>query len=165
MSKKPWKNPANPDYNKPAVDPSIPKPDPLPKAEPPGSTLSDRDAMMMLGECAKLLFTMLGKTLDALNLVDHRLLARVVKAEPEPTSLYATPQKQPRGRTHPLLTLFKYGLSAGYLLPRVLRMTHGHLFGKGNSDVEKTIATAEQIVAKLKDALHGKPPEAAPAAA
>jgi hypothetical protein len=163
MSKKNWRNPANPGYNKPAVDPSIPGAEPLPKAEPPGSTLSDRDAMMMLGECAKLLFTMLGKALDALNLVDHRLLAKVVKDEPEPA--YATPQQRPRGRVHPLLVLFKYGISAGSLLPRILRMTHGHLFGKGGGDAEKTIAATEQIVARLKDMLQGKPAEGAPAAA
>jgi hypothetical protein len=170
MSKKKWRNPANPDYDKPAVDPSIPKQDPLPEAQrkpapaaQPAPGLSDQDAKFMLEEAAKLLFTMLGKALDALNLVDHRLLAKVVRDEPEP--VYATPQKRPRGRAHPLLMLFKYGISAGNLLPRILRMTHAHLFGQGNADAEKTIATTEQIVARLKDALLGKPPETAPAAA
>jgi hypothetical protein len=167
--KKKWRNPANPDYNKPAVDPSILKTEPLPKAETPAAHepapgLSDRDAKYMLEECAKLLFTLLGKALDALNLVDHRLLAKVIKDEPEP--VYATPQKRPRGRVHPLLMLFKYGISAGNLPPRILRMTHAHLFGQGNADAEKTIAATEQIVARLKDALTGKPPaEAAPVAA
>jgi hypothetical protein len=176
MSKKPWKNPANPGYNKPAVDPSIPDPQPQPKADPQvvnpdpstelrASGLCDRDAMIMLGECAKLLFTMLGKALDALNLVDHRLLAKVVKDEAEPTPPYGKPQQRPRGRAHPLLVLFQYGLRAGSLLPRILRMTHAHLFGKAGSDAQKTIEATEQIVAKLKDALQGKPPEAAPAAA
>jgi hypothetical protein len=184
MSKKKWRNPANPGYNKPAVDPSIPDPQPLPKADPQAvnqpavsrsnpdpsaevraSGLSDRDALIMLGESAKLLFTMLGKALDALNLVDHRLLAKVVKDEAEPTPEYGKPQQRPRGRHHPLLVLFQYGLRAGSLLPRILRMTHAHLFGKAGSDAQKTIEATEQIVAKLKDALQGKPPQAAPAAA
>ena len=173
MSKKKWRNPANPGYNKPAVDPSIPDPQPLPKADPKqdpstelrASGLCDRDAMIMLGECAKLLFTMLGKALDALNLVDHRLLAKVVKDEAEPTPAYGKPQQRPRGRHHPLLVLFKYGIAAGSLLPRILRLTHAHLFGKAGSDAQKTIAATEQIVAKLKDAVQGEPPETAPAAA
>jgi hypothetical protein len=177
MSKKPWRNPANRDFNNTDVDTSTPQPKaeqpavspsngkPAPAVQPaPG--LSDQDAKFMLEECAKLLFTMLGKALDALNLVDHRLLAKVVRDEPEQTPIYATPQKRPRGRVHPLLMLFKYGISAGNLLPRILRMTHSHLFGTGNADAEKTIAATEQIVARLKDALLGKPPAAAaPAAA
>jgi hypothetical protein len=59
--------------------------------------------------------------------------------------------------------LFRLGISAGTLLPRILRLTHGHLFGTISANAESTIEAAERIVARLKDTLQGKP--AAPAAA
>jgi hypothetical protein len=161
MSNSKWRQPANAAPKPPAIDPSIPKQETPPKAEDtpkpaeqaarPKSSLSDQEAIEIMDLGVKFLHNFLSLGVSALARLRPEQVKQVIAEEPEPS--HTSPQKRPRGRMHSILLMFKFGIASVALLPRILKVTHPHLFPKGGGNRETTATATEKFVAALKQAM------------
>jgi hypothetical protein len=139
MSRKNWRNPANPEYQKPAVDPSTTQPA-QPRPRPPADAVaraqevlaaaepgSDRYALAILSRAAEFLDEFVQKARVALKKIDPEKLAAIMnQVEPEPAATDA--RKRPRGAMHPILLMIKLSVGAARLLKQVIKATNPSLF-------------------------------------
>jgi hypothetical protein len=153
MSKKKWRNPANPDYQKPGVQtptqeqptPQKPSPEAVARAQEmlaapePGS---DRYALTILARAAEFLDEFVQKARVALKKIEPEKLAAIMnQVEQEPAA--AEPRKRPRGAMHPILLVIKLSVGAARLLKQVIKATNPSLFTT-SPDKADLLAVARQ---------------------
>jgi hypothetical protein len=141
MSNKKWRNPANAD-SKTGVDTSIPeqqqqpqqptKPSPEVVAEAqkhlsPPEPGTDRYAVQMLLRTADFLDEFVQEARAVLKMIPREKVKAILDQAEQPPA-HASPQKRPRGATHPILLLHRLAVSASRMLERVLKATNPSLF-------------------------------------
>lgn len=144
MSKKPWRNPANPEFKNPGLDTSTIQ-EPANTGEPakarearpqhsahgalhkdtgPGS---DAWAILALRRTAEFLDEFVQQARAALKRVAPDRLDAILN-QPAPEPQQADPKKRPRGTAHPVTVLHKLAVGAARLLERLLKASNPSLF-------------------------------------
>jgi len=167
MSKKPWRNPANPEYQSPALDTSTqdqPRPEgrgqdtvqpakegqaPIPPAEKGGgwARFTEEDARNALQKAAMALSHFLNLSCETISRAEPEDLTELFQPSPrEKYALSSTPQKRPRAGHSPLLVLIKLTLSAANQVKRIIGVLHPKLVQtKATAALEAVIAKAQTM--------------------
>ena len=135
MSKKNWRKPANPDYQKPGVETPTPQPEQPPtdavaQAEAllaPAEPGTDRYAIALLLRTAEFLDEFVQGARQALKKIAPEKLEAIlnqVEVEPQTTDT----RKRPRGAPHPIMVLHRLAVGAARLLKQILKATNPSLF-------------------------------------
>jgi hypothetical protein len=121
--------------------------EPAPAAALPVLTVEQSRAM--LSESAILLNHMVRVAHDVMVSAPREVVRAVfVDDAPVPVEPLKHPTQRPRGRAHPLILLFKMGLSASRLLKQVLRALHSD--DMGGSEVSHAASSLEGLVRDLQ---------------
>jgi hypothetical protein len=122
--------------------------EPAPAAALPVLTVEQGRAM--LSQSAIMLDHMVKIAHDVMVSAPREVVRAVfIDDAPVPVAPLANPTQRPRGRSHPLLLLFKMGLSASRLLKQVLRALHPDDMGAEPVDVGSAASTFEGLVRDL----------------
>jgi hypothetical protein len=122
---------------------------PLPAAALPVITVAESRAM--LSRSAILLDHMVKMAHDVMVAAPREVVRAVfVDDAPVPVEPLTNPTQRPRGRSHPLLLLFRMGLSASRLLKQVLRALYPDDMGAEPVNVDAAASSLEGLVRDLQ---------------
>jgi hypothetical protein len=122
---------------------------PEPAVEAASAVLTLDQSRAMLSRSALLLDHMVRVAHDVMIAAPREVVRAVfVDDAPVPVEPLKHPTQRPRGRSHPLLLLFRMGLSASRLLKQTLRTLHAD--DMGASDVSSAASSLEGLVRDLQ---------------
>jgi hypothetical protein len=122
-----------------------------PAVEASPAVLTVEQSRAMLSRSAILLDHMVRVAHDVIVSAPREVvLAVFVDDAPVPVEPLKNPNQRPRGRAHPLLLLFKMGLSASRLLKQVLRTLHPDDMDAQPVDVGSAASSLEGLVRDLQ---------------
>jgi hypothetical protein len=124
--------------------------DEKPAVEAACAVLTVEQSRAMLSRSAILLDHMVRVAHDVMVSAPREVVRAVfVDDAPVPVEPLTHPTQRPRGRSHPLLLLFKMGLSASRLLRQVLRALHPDEMGAEPVNVGSAVSSFEGLVRDL----------------
>ena len=141
MSKKKWRQPANPDY-KPPVATETPSREVVDGvAKPlPDLNVGEDEARGFLNEVMRFLNAVVTQT--------NRVLEALPEGELHDAVAPGTSgdEKRKLPKAHPVLALMRYGVSASRLMYTLLQRTHPQLFARGEQHAKDVTHAAAQFL-------------------
>jgi hypothetical protein len=114
------------------------------------AVLTNERALEILTDAADFISDFMKIARKALEKVDPALVAKALTEEPAEWPLDASPQKRPRGRMHPVLSLFKMAIAASRVLTRIVAWTNPALAPNGGGNLDASVQSAMSMVAGLE---------------